>query len=297
MAAKGLRRRARRPASPDRPLEGTRAAALRGPRLRRDRGWAGRVGRLGRRICHEIAADARQRHYSVDYSWIFFAHYVILKARPQSTAMLHGLLTLRTVERSQMPKTPICSIDGCTRLALGGRGWCKAHHKRWRRHGDPTKRVLSDTQELKRFVQYAIAYAGDECLLWPFGKNHEGRGLISYKDVKGRYVHRFVCKAVHGEPPSSLHEAAHSCGNGHLSCITPNHLRWATKLENIADMIKHGTSLKGTRHHKAKLTENDVIHIRSKAGVMTQDQLSYLFGVSRSQISHIVNRKNWTHVA
>lgn len=35
----------------------------------------------------------------------------------------------------------LCAIEGCSRDAGGhtggGRGWCAAHYKRWRRHGDP----------------------------------------------------------------------------------------------------------------------------------------------------------------
>ncbi len=30
-----------------------------------------------------------------------------------------------------------CKIDGCERTSAG-RGWCKAHWARWRKHGDPT---------------------------------------------------------------------------------------------------------------------------------------------------------------
>ena len=35
-----------------------------------------------------------------------------------------------------MQATRTCSIDGCERCAEK-RGWCNAHYKRWRRHGDP----------------------------------------------------------------------------------------------------------------------------------------------------------------
>lgn len=32
--------------------------------------------------------------------------------------------------------TAICTIDGCSDPLLG-RGWCRRHYSRWRRHGDP----------------------------------------------------------------------------------------------------------------------------------------------------------------
>lgn len=35
-----------------------------------------------------------------------------------------------------MSTPAICTIRGCTGLCLA-RGWCEAHYRRWRRHGDP----------------------------------------------------------------------------------------------------------------------------------------------------------------
>ena len=44
--------------------------------------------------------------------------------------------------RPLTPKPPrvtrTCSIDGCEKTAAA-RTWCKTHHSRWLRHGDPTK--------------------------------------------------------------------------------------------------------------------------------------------------------------
>lgn len=54
-------------------------------------------------------------------------------------------------------------------------------------------------------------------------------------------VARMVCEEVNGPPPTPAHQAAHSCGKGHLGCITPQHLRWATQVENEADKLIHGT--------------------------------------------------------
>jgi hypothetical protein len=35
---------------------------------------------------------------------------------------------------------PTCSVDGCTRPAIGKREWCGMHTERWRRWGDPTEK-------------------------------------------------------------------------------------------------------------------------------------------------------------
>lgn len=48
-------------------------------------------------------------------------------------------------------------------------------------------------------------------------------------------VARLVCTRYHGEPPSELHEAGHTCPKGENElCINPYHLRWMTRQENEA---------------------------------------------------------------
>jgi hypothetical protein len=58
----------------------------------------------------------------------------------------------------------------------------------------------------------------DCCLIWPFGRNSTGYGLVTI-DGEQTYAHRAMCKRVHGEPPTPEHQAAHSCGRGHDGCL------------------------------------------------------------------------------
>jgi hypothetical protein len=54
-----------------------------------------------------------------------------------------------------------------------------------------------------------------------------------------------MCKLVNGDPPAG-YETAHSCGNGHLRCITPKHLHWKTPAQNQQENSKRGNTMLDT---------------------------------------------------
>jgi AraC-like DNA-binding protein len=114
-----------------------------------------------------------------------------------------------------------------------------------------------------------------------------------YLDGKQTFVHRLVCELVNGAAPSLNHEAAHSCGNGHLACINKKHLRWATRAENHADKLIHGTANRGERHGLARLNEDAVRKIRSLAGTLSQQRIAREVGCSRSQVMRILSGECW----
>jgi hypothetical protein len=188
-----------------------------------------------------------------------------------------------------------CQISGYERNAhhdaRGRRGWCSAHYQRWKRHGDP---LAGGTLygEPQAAMAEAIAFVGEDCLIWKFGKSGGGYGQIQVKGKK-LYVHRVVCEAANGPPPSPDREAAHSCGNGHLGCCNPAHLRWATQSENMDDRVIHGTSNRGERSRSAKLTEADVLEIRSLRGTVLQRELAARFGVNPRTIGDVLSGKKW----
>lgn len=55
--------------------------------------------------------------------------------------------------------------------------------------------------------------------------------------TKVRRVNRLVCMAFHGLPPCEGLEAAHN--DGCRTNNTPANLRWATRLDNMADVVIH----------------------------------------------------------
>lgn len=130
-----------------------------------------------------------------------------------------------------------------------------------------------------------VDYQGDDCLPWPFSLTR-GYGALSHMGKRG-YAHRFMCELVHGEPPSPLHEAAHSCGRGDKGCVNPKHISWKTKSGNLLDCSAHGTQARSRYGTKGRLTSDQAAEIRTLKGVKLQWQIAEQFGVSESTISDI----------
>lgn len=139
----------------------------------------------------------------------------------------------------------------------------------------------------------------DECILWP--GSTDGRGgygkVHDPADQKMKFAHRVACEMRYGPPPTPAHEAAHGC-NVRL-CVNGKHLRWATKLENMADMEVHGTKpgCCGSEVGTSILTEAQVAEIRAAPrGYGTGYVLAEQYGVSDATISSIRHNKGWRHV-
>lgn len=145
-----------------------------------------------------------------------------------------------------------------------------------------------------RFIHdFAARFRSDVCLLWPWAKNSAGYGHFA-KEKKHYLVHRLVCRIVHGEPSSEELQALHSCGNGHLGCCNPRHLRWGTRSDNTQDRWQHGTFLHGERSAPAKLTDQQAREIKQATG--PQREIAKTYGVSKATVSLIKTGKTWRYV-
>lgn len=190
-----------------------------------------------------------------------------------------------------MASNRVCSIRGCDKK-VHAHDLCNTHYYRFRKHGDPEKGARTPLGMLPQFVESALAWDSDECLFWPFGKNNQGYGILNVEG-RSRLAHRSVCCRAHGPAPTPQHEAAHSCGNGHLGCVNPRHLRWATRAENEADKIIHGTLRRGEDCNWARLSEVDVREIRSLRGKIPQKSIAAKFGIDYRRVWEIQTRKRW----
>lgn len=183
----------------------------------------------------------------------------------------------------------VCEIPGCGKKHEA-KGLCFSHYARWRRHGDPLKGGTPSGAAID-WLRAHKDFEGHECLIWPFSTDERGYGQICQKGKKEK-VSAVMCKHRHGPPPTPYHEAAHTCGKGHLACVNPQHVRWATATENAADKILHGTVSRGAKRWSAKLTEANVIEIRSIVSLSART-IADKFNVSERTIRDILSRRKW----
>lgn len=183
-----------------------------------------------------------------------------------------------------------CSVCGAKAY---GNGLCSKHYTRMRNTGT-TNLKGTPPGSVKRWIEDHLAYQGDDCLIWPFSRSRvTGFGTLTINRRSMR-AHRVMCEKAHGKPPSQAHHAAHSCGKGHLGCVNPRHLRWATAKENAADKIAHGTAPRGARQGQSKLTEADIRGIRGMlASGRPPKEVADRFSISVGTVRAIKGRRRW----
>lgn len=136
-----------------------------------------------------------------------------------------------------------------------------------------------------------------DCWEWTGNKTRKGYGLFSTlpKPERGiRCAHVVSYELAGGLIPDGM-LVCHHCDNPR--CVRPEHLFLGTPADNSRDMVNKGRSAKGSRHSQAKLDESKVQEIRRLRGTgMHQKVIAEKFGVARTLVSRIVNRRIWTHI-
>jgi len=142
----------------------------------------------------------------------------------------------------------------------------------------------------ERFFKYVNKT--DTCWLWIGNCQNTGHGQFKYNG-KPVLAHRFSWLLAGNTIPEGMCicHAPHSiCG--HRTCVNPQHLRVDTMAANNRDKIADGTTNRGTKSPKCRLTEEQVREIRRR-GTENQRILGEEFGVSHKTIHGIIHRRNW----
>lgn len=146
------------------------------------------------------------------------------------------------------------------------------------------------------------------CWLWIAAVCSGGYGCIGESKTRRVLQAHRVSWELHCGPIPEGKWVLHKCDV--RRCVNPEHLFLGTVKDNGADMAAKGRSnrgqkwkqknpgigfaVKGSDHHNSKLLESDVVEIikSEEKGIV----LASKFGVSKSVISQIQNRKRWKHV-
>lgn len=142
-----------------------------------------------------------------------------------------------------------------------------------------------------------------DCWIWIGGpKKGYGHMRRGGKLEGSSYAHRLSYELHKGKITEGMH-VCHKCDN--IRCVNPAHLFLGTAKDNMADMTQKGrraygkqVSNAGEAHGEAKLTEKEVLEIRSiyPTKKYTQYELADKYGVSQFLIWSILKRKAWKHI-
>lgn len=130
------------------------------------------------------------------------------------------------------------------------------------------------------------------CWLWT-GAGAAGYGLF-WHERRNEGAHRFAFRMAHGRLPVGV--SRHACNVPF--CVNPAHVFEGTQAQNIADKVAAGRQARGDTNGRAILSAEQVMQIRARyaGGGETHDTLAATFGVDRTNIYAILNRKTWRHL-
>lgn len=147
------------------------------------------------------------------------------------------------------------------------------------------------TDPIERFWKKVSIAGPDECWPWIGARNSYGHGEFWRRDQTQGMAHRFAWEIKNGPIPDGM-VVCHRCDNP--PCCNVRHLFLGRPADNSADMTAKGRQSRGEAHPVSKLSEQDVLSIRSstESGVL----LGARFGISSVQVSNIRRRKQWVHI-
>ncbi len=204
-------------------------------------------------------------------------------------------------------KKPLPSLEG-----PGGRLAGSQHPKRKRRQPERTARREAgpDPSMLKGRKIKPIPGAGDRYLITDDGRvwsifanrflstkrripKESGYVTVSLhrrgKLLRQCLAHRVVAENYLPPRPTPKHEINHI--NGIKWDNRTENLEWVTRSENILHADRIGLRQLGENHHLAKLSNSEILRIRSLEGRYTQAALARRFKVTQSAISKIINKR------
>lgn len=157
------------------------------------------------------------------------------------------------------------------------------------------KRHSPEKQIEAFWSKVAITADDNKCWLWLASRDPKGYGTKQWNG-KVRKAHKIAWSLPDYIIPNKM-DICHSCDNP--SCVNPKHLFLATHQENMLDMVRkgRGNRAKGERNGWSKLTESQVLDIRSRYKKFGDySALGREYNVHHSTIRRIVLGINWKEI-
>lgn len=161
----------------------------------------------------------------------------------------------------------------------------------------PNQPFFLSPKEETRFWSHVEVKRLDECWEWMAYRDKEGYGRANFGFQGLHRTHRMAWTICFGLIPDAI-RVLHKCDNP--PCCNPCHLFTGTQAENIEDMRKKRRTTFGERSWSAKLTESQVLEIRSLYKRYDPRFNGYAlckrYGISYSTIYAIIHRTKWKHI-
>jgi len=136
------------------------------------------------------------------------------------------------------------------------------------------------------------------CWEWTGCLYKHGYGKIFICRNGVQYVHRISASVFLNFDIKSKLCILHKCDN--KKCFNPDHLFVGTRQDNMNDKVDKNrqSRMKGEKSGTAKLSDKDIKEIRNhyKNKNFNQQELAYIYNISGSQISKIINKVCWSNI-
>ena len=125
--------------------------------------------------------------------------------------------------------------------------------------------------------------------LTKFGYYEHGLSNGERRNMSYFRINRLVAQAFIPNPDNlpQVHHKDHDKLNNHV-----DNLKWVTGSENIKEAITagkhHGGFKKGLKHHRGKLSDEQVLEIRDLIKTKRNYEIANIFGISRGHVTDLV---------
>ena len=165
-------------------------------------------------------------------------------------------------------------------------------------------RIDITPKQINLFWQKVRKAGPDDCWEWTACIGFGGYGKVGVGNRRTEAAHRVAYFLANGDIPDDKPCILHRCDN--RKCVNPSHLFAGTKRENTHDMFAKGRACqqtgtwqpkRGSTNTNAKLTEADVVVIRSRiADGENVHDIAADYSVTSGTIFHIKHRRSWDHL-